>query len=86
MRYAWNFPDGVNNGVCLLLFVGLCCPFQFYATCLAFLPLLEADFLGLYLGQSAVILEFQGHPLALAPFNQSGFLTFSGCFWQTCCV
>ena len=62
MRYAWNFPDGVNNGVCLLLFVGLCCPFQFYATGLAFLPLLEADFLGLYLGQSAVILEFQGHP------------------------
>jgi hypothetical protein len=80
MRYAWNFPDRVNNSVCLLLFVDHCCAFQFYATGLAFLPQLEADFLGFYLGQSAAILEFQGHPLVLTPFNESG------CFWQTCCV
>jgi hypothetical protein len=38
--------------------VGHYCPFQFNATGLACVPLLEADYLGLYLGQSAVILEF----------------------------
>jgi hypothetical protein len=60
--------------------VGHYCPFQFNATGLAFVSLLEADYLGLYLGQSAVIPEFQGHPLALTPFNQFGFCNCSGCF------
>lgn len=40
----------------------------------------------MYLGQSAVTLEFQGYPLALTPFNQSGFCNCSGGSWQTCCV
>ena len=72
MRDAWNIPHRINNNIRLLLLLVIVVPFQFYAIGPAFLPLLEADLLGLYVGQS-VILEFQGHLLAMTPVNQSWF-------------